>query len=454
MDIIIILLLIVLILSVIFLIFKINSLSNKSSCDQLTNQINGINNNLENKISLQSEQIKNTDKNISDKFQMLSNNTYLQQKQLNENIQQTLSNLDKNNITKLSTIQSNITDQLTMSEKRFQSFSVETAQKLESVRSTLDRHLTSLQQDNNKKLDEMKNIVDEKLQDTLNKRMTESFKLVNDRLEQVYKGLGEMQSLAQGVGDLKKVLTNVKSRGIVGEIQLGAILKQILSSDQYDENVSVSPNSKQVVEFAIKLPTEDGSFIYLPIDSKFPGDTYYNLQNAYEKGDKNEIDACAKNLISTMKSEAKMIKDKYIDPPHTTEFAIMFLPFEGLYAEAVNRGLVEELQNSYHINIAGPSTMAALLNSLQMGFKAFAIQKSSDKVWTILSAVKTEFDKFEGVITATQNRLRQANDELDKLVGARTRQIQRKLRSVSTIDSTESERILQLSENVSDDNIL
>lgn len=453
MKITIIVLLIILILAVFILIKKLNSLIKKSNTNNINDCIYEINNNLENKISLQSQQIKNLDKNIGDKFQMLANNTYLQQKQLNENIQRTLSGLDKNNISKLSSIQQTVTDQLTMSEKRFQGFSIATAQSLENVRTTLDSHLTSLQNDNNKKLDEMKNIVDEKLQDTLNKRMTESFKLVNDRLEQVYKGLGEMQSLAQGVGDLKKVLTNVKSRGIVGEIQLGAILKEILSPEQYDENIATVPGSKQVVEYAIKLPTEDGNFIYMPIDSKFPGDTYHNLQNAYENGNKDEIDACAKRLIATMKSEAKMIKDKYISPPHTTEFAIMFLPFEGLYCEAVNRGLVETLQNSYHINIAGPSTMAALLNSLQMGFKAFAIQKRSSEVWNVLSAVKTEFDKFEGVITATQNRLKQANDELDKLVGTRTRQIQRSLRNVSTINTDDSEKILELSDNITDNKL-
>lgn len=453
MDIIIIVLLVILILAVFIVLKKVNSLLNTSSSNQLFDYITEINNNLGNKILLQSEQIKNVDKNISDKFQMLSNNTYLQQKQINDNMRQMLSGLDKNNISKLSSIQQTVTDQLTMSEKRFQGFSIATAQSLESVRDILDKHLTSLQLDNNKKLDEMKNIVDEKLQDTLNKRMTESFKLVNDRLEQVYKGLGEMQTLAQGVGDLKKVLTNVKSRGIVGEIQLGAILKEILSPEQYDVNIETIPDSKQVVEFAIKLPTEDGNFIYLPIDSKFPGDSYHNLQNAYESGNKDEIDTCAKNLIATMKSEAKMIRDKYICPPHTTEFAIMFLPFEGLYCEAVNRGLVEQLQNSYHINIAGPSTMAALLNSLQMGFKAFAIQKRSGEVWKVLSAVKTEFDKFESTITATQSRLRQANDELDKLVGTRTRQIQRSLRNVSSLNSSESEKILELSDNTTEDDL-
>lgn len=388
----------------------------------------------------------NLDKNFTDKLNMTSTANFNQAKQINDNLVTAVSVMDKNNSSKLSAISNNLSEQLMLSEKRFQSFSIDTNTRLESIRSTMDKHLTSLQKDNNRKLDEMKHIVDEKLQDTLNKRMNESFKLVNDRLEQVYKGLGEMQTLAQGVGDLKKVLTNVKSRGIVGEIQLGAILKEILSPEQYDVNIATVPNSKNVVEFAVKLPTEDGSFIYLPIDAKFPGDSYRNLQDAYENGDNEQINSCAKILVSTMKSEAKMIADKYIDAPHTTDFAIMFLPFEGLYAEAVNRGLVEILQNEYHINIAGPSTMAALLNSLQMGFKAFAIQKRSGEVWKVLSAVKTEFDKFEGVISATQNRLKQANDELDKLVGTRTRQIQRSLRGVSSLTPEESGKILELSD--------
>lgn len=231
------------------------------------------------------------------------------------------------------------------------------------------------------------------------------------------KGLGEMQTLAQGVGDLKKVLTNVKTRGIVGEIQLGAILEDILAPEQYETNVATVPNSRNVVEYAVKLPVEDGSFVWLPIDSKFPGDTYGALRDAYEEGSREQIDACVKQLIATLKSEAKDIHDKYLAPPHTTEFGIMFLPFEGLYAEAVSRGMVEILQRDYHVNLAGPSTMAALLNSLQMSFRTIAIQKRSGEVWSVLGAVKTEFDKFEACLTQTQNRLDQASRELDKLVG-------------------------------------
>ncbi|MDY3619441.1 DNA recombination protein RmuC [Agathobaculum sp.] len=336
-------------------------------------------------------------------------------------------------------------EQLGKLEQRLHTFTAETTQNLENIRATVDKNLHAMQADNNKKLDDMRQIVDEKLQKTLNDRMTESFKLVNERLEQVYKGLGEMQTLAQGVGDLKKVLTNVKTRGIVGEIQLGAILEEILSPEQYDINVATKAGSRNVVEYAVKLPVEDG-FVYLPIDSKFPGDSYAALRDAYDSGSKEQVDACVKTLLATIKSEAKDIRDKYLDPPNTTDFGLMFLPFEGLYAEVVNRGMVEALQRDYHVNLAGPSTMAALLNSLQMGFRAVAIQKRSGEVWSVLGAVKTEFDKFEAALTATQARLNQASSELDKLVGVRTRQIQRRLRGVTQLDEISSQTVLGLDE--------
>ena len=323
-------------------------------------------------------------------------------------------------------------------ESRFKTFSLENEQKLDLIRKSVETKLTYIQEDNNKQLEEMRKTVDEKLQNTLEEKMNKSFELVNQRLEQVYKGLGEMQTLAVGVGDLKKVLTNVKTRGIVGEIQLGAILSEILSPEQYDENVATKKGSKNVVEFAVKLPAEDDSFIYLPIDSKFPGDTYSALRDAIDEGDKEKINLAAKMLTTTIKNEAKDIRDKYIDPPNTTEFAIMFLPFEGLYSEVVNRGLVETLQRQYKVNVAGPSTMAALLNSLQMGFKTLAVQQRSAEVWKILGEVKTEFDKFNDVLVQTQQRINQANAELDKLVGVRTRQIQRKLKNVQSLESSDN----------------
>lgn len=317
-------------------------------------------------------------------------------------------------------------------ENRFKTFSLENEQKLDNIRKTVATQLSYIQEDNNKKLDEMRKTVDEKLQKTLESTMQQSFGLVNERLEQVYKGLGEMQNLAVGVGDLKKVLSNVKTRGILGEIQLGAILKEILAAEQYEENVVTKAKGTERVEFAIKLPAEDDGFIYLPIDSKFPADTYMALQNAYESADAAQVDAAAKLLLTTLKKEAKDIHDKYIEPPYTTEFAIMFLPTEGLYCEAVNRGMIEVLQREYKVNLAGPSTMAALLNSLQMGFKTLAVQKRSAEVWKVLGSVKNEFEKFGEVIDATQKRLEQANSELDKLVGVRTRAINRHLKAVET----------------------
>lgn len=326
-------------------------------------------------------------------------------------------------------------------EERLKTFSLENEQKLENIRRSVESRLNYIQEDNNRKLEEMRKTVDERLQQSIEEKMNRSFSLVSERLEQVYKGLGEMQNLANGVGDLKKVLTNVKTRGTLGEYQLSAILSEILSPEQYEENVATKKGSRNVVEFAVKLPSDDDKFIYLPIDSKFPGDTYSALRDVIDEGDKVKIDLAAKALIATIKSEAKDIHDKYIDPPYTTEFAIMFLPFEGLYSEVVNRGLVEILQRDYKVNIAGPSTMAALLNSLQMGFKTLAVQKRSAEVWEILGAVKQEFDKFGDVLEATQQRLDQANKELDKLVGVRTRQIQRKLKDVQTPTRELSDKI-------------
>lgn len=355
-----------------------------------------------------------------------------QRQELSSQMQSTVKNMGD-------MISANQTEKMSQLEERIKTFSLENEQKLENIRHSVEKRLEYLQSDNNRQLEKMRETVDEKLQKTLEEKMNKSFSLVNERLEQVYKGLGEMQNLAVGVGDLKKVLSNVKTRGILGEIQLKSILSEILSPEQYEENIATKKGSKNVVEFAIKLPADDDGVVYLPIDSKFPGDTYANLRDAIEKGSKDEIDSAVKILISRIKSEAKDIHDKYIDPPNTTEFAIMFLPFEGLYSEVVNRGLVEILQREYKVNIAGPSTMAALLNSLQMGFKTLAVQKRSAEVWEVLGGVKQEFDKFNDVLVLTQQRLDQANKELDKLVGVRTRQIQRKLKNIQSPTASISE---------------
>ena len=331
-----------------------------------------------------------------------------------------------------------VADKIAAIEPRLKTLEETNEQKLENIRKTVSERLSYIQEDNNKKLDAIQKVVDEKLQKTLEEKMNESFKLVSERLEQVHKGLGEMQTIAVGVGDLKKVLSNVKNRGILGEIRLGAILSDILAPEQYDVDVATIPRSTNRVEFAVKLPgANEGETVYLPIDSKFPGDTYTALQDAYEQGDKAAVDAAKKLLVQEIKKCAKDIRDKYVQPPHTTAFGILFLPFEGLYAEVVNLGLVEVLQRDFGINITGPSTMAAMLNSLQMGFRTLAVQKRSNEVWKILGSVKSEFATFESVLEDTQKRLKKVDEDLDKLIGVRTRQINRSLRDVETMESIE-----------------
>ncbi len=340
----------------------------------------------------------------------------------------------------------NLDNRLRELNTRFSNMAVENEQKLENIRLSMEKKIGELTNDNNRQLEEMRKTVDEKLQKTLDDRITQSFKLVNDRLEQVYKGLGEMQTLAAGVGDLKKVLSNVKTRGILGEVQLGAILEQILSPEQYAENVITKSTGADRVEFAVKLPGDDEGTVWLPIDAKFPADSYSRLVDAYETGDAAAIEEAAKNLERVIKSEAKDIHTKYIEPPYTTDFGIMFLPFEGLYAEVVRRGLLDVLQREYKVNIAGPTTMAALLNSLQMGFKTLAIQKHSGEVWQVLGAVKTEFANFSKVLGNARNRLRMADEELEKLIGTRTRAIERKLRGVESLTEADSAEVLELAD--------
>lgn len=310
--------------------------------------------------------------------------------------------------------------------------SMQNEQKLENIRKTLSYSIARMSEENTRHLDSIRNTVDEKLQDTLDKKLNESFKIVSERLEQVYKGLGEMQNIASSVGDLKKVLSNVKTRGVLGEVQLGAIIEQILSPEQYERNVATKKGSQANIEYAVKLPGDEYGPVWLPIDAKFPADAYANVVDAYESGDSAIIDLALRQLKDRLRSFAKDISTKYVSPPDTTDFAIMFLPFEGLYSEAVRLGMVEILQNEYKINIAGPTTMAALLNSLQMGFKTLAIQKRSGEVWNVLGAVKNEFDTFATVLESAQRRINQANDDLDKLIGVRTRKIQRTLKDVES----------------------
>lgn len=296
---------------------------------------------------------------------------------------------------------------------------------------TLEQRLFAMQIGNEKKLDEMRQTVDEKLEKTLEERLGQSFKLVSERLEQVHQGLGEMQNLAAGVGDLKKVLSNVKTRGVLGEVQLGAILEQIMSPEQYARNQATIPESSERVEYAIKLPGNGTTPIWLPIDAKFPLDPYHRLIEAYDSASPAQVEESWAILQQSLRNSAKTIREKYIEVPYTSDFAILFLPIEGLYAEVVRRGLSEELQRDQKITVAGPTTLAALLNSLQMGFRTLAIEKRSSQVWTVLGGVKSEFSKFGDVLARTQLKLTQANSDLDKLIGVRTRQIQSRLRDVT-----------------------
>lgn len=330
----------------------------------------------------------------------------------------------------------------------FTNFIQTNEQKLELVRGTVEQRLKDLQEENSRKLEQMREVVDEKLHTTLEKRLNESFKLVSERLEMVARGLGEMQNLASSVGDLKKVLSNVKARGIVGEIQLGALLDQILTKEQYSKNVKTKRGSNEMVEFAIKLPGKDdkGAPVWLPIDAKFHVEDYQRLLDAYDKGDAGLIEQAGKELENKILNSAKDIHDKYLDPPNTTDFAIMFLPVEGLYAEVIRRtGLFETLQRKYKVTVTGPTTLTAFLNSLQMGFRTLAIEKRSGEIWTLLSAIKTEFENFGSLLEKTRDKLQKASDELEN-VAKRSRIIGKKLKDVQKLPEEEAHQLIGLEE--------
>jgi DNA recombination protein RmuC len=311
--------------------------------------------------------------------------------------------------------------------------------------SQLEDKQNNLVKSTEEKLEKIRETVDEKLQKTLNERISQSFKVVGDQLESVQKGLGEMQTLAQDVGGLKKVLSNVKVRGGIGEVQLGMMLEQILAPEQYAENVRTKPRSKENVEYAVKLPGRDdaSSIVWLPIDAKFPKDKYEYLLEAYDTGDPGQIEEAQKNLEVTVRNMARDIREKYLNPPETTDFGIMFLPFEGIYAEVVRKAaLLEELQNKYKVIVTGPTTLAALLNSLQMGFRTLAIQKRSSEVWKILGAVKKEFENFGGLLQKAQGNIQTGLNQLEDVVGVRSRAIQKRLRNVETLGAAEAKLIL------------
>jgi DNA recombination protein RmuC len=315
-------------------------------------------------------------------------------------------------------------------------------QKLESVRQTLEKQLRNLQEDNGQKLDQMRLVVDEKLQATLEKRLSDSFRQVSERLEQVHQGLGEMQSLAANVGALQRTLTNVKTRGTWGEVQLESLLQQILTVDQFEKNVATKQGGKDRVEFAIKLPGregEQGQPVWMPIDAKFPLEDYQRLTDAFEKGDVAGVEEASKNLVNRVKSEAKTIKEKYLDPPNTTDFAILFLPTEGLYAEVLRQpGLLDQMQRENRIVITGPTTLAAILNSLQIGFRTLTIEKRSSEVWNLLGVVKKEFGQFAVILEKTQKKLQEASNTMDD-AAKKTRTIEQKLKKVEGLPSAADE---------------
>ena len=391
--------------------------------------------------AMQGESARNTTATLRDFSAVLSEN----QRQTAAASTARLESIDRAGAARQKAANDALIAQLTMMETRLKNLEDSNAARLDGVRGALVQGLNTIRADNNQKLDEIRGTVEEKLQDTLQKRINESFRTVSTQLEQVYKGLGEMQNLAADVGSLKQVLSGVKTRGILGEVQLGAILEQILAPGQYAENVATVPGSANRVEFAIKMPGQNGN-IWLPIDAKFPGDTYAHLQAALERGDAAAAAAMRKALQTVLRQEAKDIHDKYIEVPYTTSFGILFLPFEGLYAEVVSSGITEALQRDYQITVAGPSTMAALLNALQMGFRTLAIQKRSGEVWTILGAVKTEFEKFGAGLQQMQRHLNQTGSDLEELIGPRSRAITRKLESVQQLDPDTAADLLGIEE--------
>lgn len=385
--------------------------------------------------------VENLTKSQRDEFQ-------INRKELSDSMQQFRERFDKN-VEALNVV---IRD-------RFNDFSKQQAEinkiytdNIKDIRQTVEKQLDEIKEDNSKQLDEMRKTVDEKLQKTLNERLSQSFETVSNQLKAVQQGLGEMKNLANDVGGLKKVLSNVKMRGGIGEIQLSMLLEQILSPAQYEANVKTKQNSADLVEFAIKLPGKDDqdSTVWLPVDAKFPKDVFEAVQDAYDDGDIDKIRLAQKNLENTIKKMAKDISTKYLDPPNTTDFGIMFLPFEGIYAEVVrNSNLLEELQRNYQVIVTGPSTFAAILNSLQMGFRTLAIQQRSSEVWKILGAVKTEFAKFGDLLSKAHKNIQTGLNQLDNVMGTRTRAINRKLKDVESLSQSEANKILP---EITDDN--
>jgi len=366
--------------------------------------------------------------------------------EISGNLNNQLNLTNQNMSLQLKIFQDNLSKNQKDLEERVEKMSKNVEDRLEKIRESNEKSMEKLQSENTKQLDKMRETVDEKLSKTINDRFDQSFKVLAEQLERVTKSIGEMQTIATDVGSLTKMLSNVKTTGIFGEIQLGAILEQMLSREQYETNI-VTGQANEPVEFAIKFPgEEDGEFVYLPIDSKFPYTVYGDLQTAYEQNDFDAVKQKKEQLKNTIKGMAKDICTKYIDPPKTTDFAVMFLPIEGLYAEVAKMGMIEELQAKYKVTIAGPTTMGAMLNSFRMGFRTLAIQKKSGEITKLLSAVRTEFDKFDGYMVKIKKRLNDAGNDLDELIGRRSRAISNKLKNIEKIDAGEACALLEISD--------
>jgi DNA recombination protein RmuC len=413
----------------------------------LTNTVKGLSTNQKEQFDVFSTRIKELTDLLNERFKVFQEQNSIQSRENKEDLARSLKLFQDSfsqSVKDFNDIQLQKFSELILKQEQLKK---ETESKLEQIRDAVEKKLETILQKNEKKLEEMRATVDEKLQTTLEKRLSESFKLVSERLEQVHKGLGEMQNLASDVGDLKKVFSNVKSRGVIGEIQLGAILENILSPGQYEKNVKTKKGSSDLVEYAIVLPGKDehGQPVYLPVDAKFPMEDYLRLVEAYDKANAADIKSSTANLNSVLKKCAKDIHDKYIDPPNTTDFGILFLPTEGLYAEVVRQpGLIEELSTNFKIIIAGPTTLAAILNSLQLGFRTLAIEKRSSEVWKVLQAVKTEFGNFEKVLISAKQKIDKAGEDIDKLVSTRTHKIQAKLRNITELPEEEAKNILDV----------
>ena len=405
----------------------------KYKIDGFANEVNRIETSVKNEIATNRNEFQNASKDT--------------RKELSDSLRSFENKL--NNLT--TTIEQKLKEFNDRNSKDTRETRLELKSALDFMREVIEKKLGDLQSGNEKKLEEMRVTVDEKLQKTLETRLGESFKQVSERLEAVHKGLGDMQSLATGVGDLKKVLTNVKSRGVLGEYQLENLLEQLFTPDQYEKNVKTKEGSNGMVEFAIKMPGRNDKTVWLPIDSKFPKEDFELLMNAYDHGSAEQIEECRKAFVKGIKKSALEICSKYIDPPNTTDFAILFLPFESLYAEVLRTpGLFESIQRECKINIAGPTTLSAFLSSLQMGFRTLAIEKRSSEVWQLLGAVKTEFGLFGGILEKTQKKLLEATNTIEK-AGAKTRKIQRQLRNVQELPKPEILDLLEETPGIQDE---